>query len=186
LLDESGAPTGVSESRSVVHARGLWHRSTHIWLVHARTRSVLLQRRSQGKDTFPGRWDVAAAGHISAGENSKGTASRELQEELGVGAEDERLLTFWFTARAVAEGETLRHGRFLDREFQDVYLYEGGNVSVDEVVLQEEEVESVQYWDVDEYERALERKDDAFVPRSFEYSAELFPRLRKHFEESNR
>ncbi|WNQ12825.1 NUDIX domain-containing protein [Paenibacillus aurantius] len=43
---------------------------------------LLLQRRHPGKDTYPGLFDITAAGHLEAGENVS-DGIRELKEELG-------------------------------------------------------------------------------------------------------
>ena len=55
-----------------------------MWLVDPARSLVALQKRSPNKDTFPGRWDISAAGHIESGDESRPTAVRELAEELGV------------------------------------------------------------------------------------------------------
>ncbi|MCF0222751.1 MAG: NUDIX hydrolase, partial [Fibrobacter sp.] len=31
ILDSDGKPLGYSRGRSEVHAKGLWHRTVHIW-----------------------------------------------------------------------------------------------------------------------------------------------------------
>lgn len=170
VLTETGIKTGTTVARSKVHRDGLWHRSTHVWIVARRARAVLLQKRSQEKDTFPGRWDVSAAGHVSAGAESAETARRELAEELGVDGE----LGFLFTARTEATG-TASGVPFVDREFQDVYVFKDGEVAVGDVVVQPEEVDEVRYWSVDEYREALEAKDSRFVPRSPHYLLQLLP-----------
>lgn len=177
VLDGVGGRTGASVARSVVHRDGLWHRSTHIWVLSRARRGVLLQRRAAGKDTFPGRWDVSAAGHISAGGESAETAARELQEELGIGGGVVGELEFQFTARVEAAGEA-RGVRFVDREFQDVYLFKGvAEVDECDVKVQEEEVEEVRFWPVDEYRRALLDKDPRFVPRGPDYLDKFLPFL---------
>ncbi|OGD08383.1 hypothetical protein A2899_01460 [Candidatus Amesbacteria bacterium RIFCSPLOWO2_01_FULL_49_25] len=48
---------------------------------------VLLQQRSMNKANDPGKWTITAAGHVGAGENPKGSAKREVKEELGIGVE---------------------------------------------------------------------------------------------------
>ena len=42
-------------TREECHKQGLWHCSVHIWIVDTLSSSILLQKRSMKKDTFPGR-----------------------------------------------------------------------------------------------------------------------------------
>ena len=79
IVDAAGAPTGETRPRSEVHALGLRHRAVHVWLLSPRTGELLLQRRADIKDSWPGRWDISSAGHLSAGESSLPTAMRELE-----------------------------------------------------------------------------------------------------------
>lgn len=80
IVDASGVPTGETRPRSEVHAKGLRHRACHVWLLAPQTGELLLQRRADVKDSWPGRWDISSAGHLSAGEESLPTAMRELDE----------------------------------------------------------------------------------------------------------
>jgi len=68
--------------RREVHARKLLHRAIHV-LIYNSNGHLFLQRRSPGKDTFPGCWDSSCSGHVDAGEDYPGAARRELGEELG-------------------------------------------------------------------------------------------------------
>lgn len=61
----------------------LLHRSVQI-LVFDDKGHVLLQRRSQTKDLFPGYYCASASGHVMSGEAYDETAAREVEEELGV------------------------------------------------------------------------------------------------------
>ena len=72
-----------SESRSVVHRRGLMHRAVHILVLNS-LGQIFLQKRAQTKDRFPGAWDSSTAGHLESGENYDAAALRELNEELGI------------------------------------------------------------------------------------------------------
>ena len=47
--------------------------------------ALLVHRRSDGKDLWPGLWDVAVGGVVGAGEDYGAAAQRELAEELGIG-----------------------------------------------------------------------------------------------------
>ena len=68
--------------RAEVHARQLLHRAVHV-LVHDEAGRLFLQKRSHGKDTFPGCWDSSCSGHVDTGETYEIAARRELGEELG-------------------------------------------------------------------------------------------------------
>ena len=43
-----------------------------------------MHRRSDAKDLWPGRWDLAVGGVVTAGERYDDAAARELAEEVGV------------------------------------------------------------------------------------------------------
>jgi isopentenyldiphosphate isomerase len=85
VLTASGQPTGRAKPRGQVHRDGDWHRAVHCWLARRTPHGpdLLLQRRSAHKDTWPGYFDVSAAGHVRFGEE-EGAAAREVEEELGI------------------------------------------------------------------------------------------------------
>lgn len=70
------------ERRGIIHREGLRHRAVHILLCDAAGR-YYVQRRSFAKDTFAGRWDSSASGHVDSGEDYDTAMRRELGEELG-------------------------------------------------------------------------------------------------------
>ncbi|MAZ62266.1 MAG: NUDIX hydrolase [Euryarchaeota archaeon] len=82
IVNDSDKVIG-SASRSEVHNRGLKHRSVHL-LIFNKQGSVLLQKRSIEKDTFPGTWDSSVSGHVDSGETYDEAVIRESWEELGV------------------------------------------------------------------------------------------------------
>ena len=88
IVDENGLPTGQAVPRTVAHAEGLRHRTSHVWIVRKKNGAVqvLLQMRCAAKDSYPGCYDISSAGHIPAGAEFVGSALRELKEELGVTA----------------------------------------------------------------------------------------------------
>lgn len=133
-----------------------------------------------GTDVFflfflQGRWDVSAAGHIEAGGDSFECATRELEEELGIVAGHSEL-EFVASVQAMATGETKLHGKYKDNEIQDVYVYwPSRTVSIDDMRLQEEEVERVEYWKWNDYQARSLANDDLLVPRSPMYKRIVFP-----------
>jgi 16S rRNA (adenine1518-N6/adenine1519-N6)-dimethyltransferase len=89
VVDEDDEVIG-QERRSTVHAEELKHRAVHIFVFN-RAGELYLQKRSAVKDVFPNRWDSSAAGHLDAGEGYDAAAVRELEEELGIEGEVERI-----------------------------------------------------------------------------------------------
>jgi isopentenyldiphosphate isomerase len=116
VLDADGRPTGSRKRRGDVHRDGDWHAALHVWVVTtaASVPEVVLQRRSAGKDTWPGRLDVAVGGHVRAGETLVETV-RECEEEIGLTVSVDQLVPLG--RRSVASQAGGAH----DREHQDVY-----------------------------------------------------------------
>ena len=116
VVDETGCPTGQTVERSVAHAQGIRPRTAHVWLVRRRAGrlQVLLQRRSENKDSNPGKSDISSAGHIPAGVEWKPSALRELREELGVNTREEQL---HYCGQRRFFHQAVFHGKpFLDRQ----------------------------------------------------------------------
>jgi len=81
-FDDAGAPLGLVP-RNVVHARGLWHRSVHVFLFRS-DGTLCIQQRAPDKDIYPGRWDLTVGEHLQPGEDYAAAAQRGLREELGI------------------------------------------------------------------------------------------------------
>ena len=149
IVDESGQPTGVTTSREEAHRKGILHRTAHVWVIQKTGQGydILLQKRSEEKDSFPGLYDTSSAGHIPAGDEPLESALRELKEELGIAAAANEL-RYAGSFRIRYEKEF--HGRmFRDNEVTWVYVYEEA-VDISTLVLQESEVSKVRWFDLEE------------------------------------
>jgi isopentenyldiphosphate isomerase len=153
VLDGLGRPTGEVAWKSEAHRRGLWHRCFHCWVYGADAGGayLLVQRRAGTKDTWPGRLDVTAAGHLRSGEEPLGGGLREVEEELGLRIEPERLIPLG-TRRIEQE---IPEG--CDREFHDVFLLFDPTPPED-LRLQEGEVEAVLRVRLDDAEALDDRR----------------------------
>jgi isopentenyl-diphosphate delta-isomerase len=89
FVDESDRVIGQA-LRVEVHARKLRHRAVHIFVFNNHG-ELFIQTRSASKDSFPGRHDSSASGHLSSGEDYDACAIRELREELGLAVPSSRL-----------------------------------------------------------------------------------------------
>ena len=162
LLDENGELSGQVRERTLVHLNGDWHRTSHVWVVRRRRdggHDLLLQKRSRGKDSFGGCYDISSAGHIPVGQDYLESALRELKEELGIAAEPEDLrLVGVHDGRY--EGEF--HGRiFKNHEKSHVFAYEKP-VEIEKLKLQKEEVESVKWMRIEDVLAAVKAHDPGY------------------------
>ncbi len=145
VLTYDGAFTGRVKPKPEVHRDGDWHRAAHLWIVTPDGR-VLLQRRADHKESWPGLWDVSVAGHVNAGESARDAAVREAFEELGLRVTGlEHLATLRFQA-------VLNGGAYLENELHEVYLVRL-EIDVDALTLDPAEVAEVALLAPDELDR---------------------------------
>lgn len=161
VCDEAGNPTGAVVSRDEAHRSGIRHRTAHVWVarrVEGRWQ-VLLQKRSENKDSFPGKYDTSSAGHIPAGDEPLESALRELAEELGLHAAPEQLR---YAGTFDIRYEKEFHGKlFRDNELSHVYVYTEP-VDIGDLTLQAEEVSRVDWFDLEDTWAALPTRRDVF------------------------
>ncbi|KAF0931070.1 hypothetical protein E2562_002439 [Oryza meyeriana var. granulata] len=161
VLTSGGEKTGASKPRSEVHRDGDYHRAVHVWIYSESTRELLLQRRADCKDSWPGQWDISSAGHISAGDSSLSSAQRELDEELGIKLPSDAFeLLFVFLQECV-----INNGTYTNNEYNDVYLVTTLTpIPLEAFTLQESEVSAVKYMRLDEYKSCLAKESGEYVP----------------------
>ena len=154
VYNEDGSLAGYVASRDYVHWRGLWHATSHIWIIGNRDGkpSLLLQLRAAGKRLYPSCWDISAAGHIPAGEDALTGAVREIGEELGLSVSPDELQ---YIGTMVMTYDDDWDGGYHDREHCCIYLLHR-QFDVSELTLQESEVERVMWIGYDELIGAME------------------------------
>ncbi|KAL4557466.1 hypothetical protein LXL04_035644 [Taraxacum kok-saghyz] len=156
VLTKTGLKTGISKPRSAVHRDGDYHRAVHVWIFAESTQQLLLQKRADHKDSWPGLWDISSAGHVSAGDTSLITAS-------------------------VTNG-----GKFIDNEFDDVYLVTTlSPIPLEAFTLQESEVSAVKYISIEEYKNLLVKEDPQYVPYNLDGQyGQLFDIITKRYQDN--
>ena len=158
IVDASGMPTGKTIERSIAHRDGILHRTAHVWVIRERDgrTEVLLQKRSEEKESFPGMFDTSSAGHIPAGEEPVPSALRELEEELGIKATENQLC---YAGTFRIQYEKVFHGNlFRDNEVTRVYVYRE-HVDIHSLSLQESEVSEVRWFDLESVWNEIQRGD---------------------------
>ena len=161
IVTEDGRPTGEVISRDEAHRDGVLHRTAHVWVVRMEggRYEVLLQKRSEEKESFPGVYDTSSAGHIPAGDEPIISALRELHEELGIAAGPADLkYAGMFRTRYAKKF----HGKmFRDNEVTTVYVYDKP-VEISALKLQESEVSEVQWFGLEEVWNEIHRTRERF------------------------
>lgn len=177
-------PTPHGALRSEMRLRNLWHRATYVLVIqHPPSQSktkknhdpndddhhyggssggptVLVQRRSQQKDYCPGKLDVTPGGVVGFGETYRENAEREILEEMGI---DVR--------KGNRQGNTLM--RLFTFSYQDNIVRVWGDFyqveyygTVDDLVVQTEEVDEVFVMSMDQLRRRINDDPDDFMPDS--------------------
>jgi aminoglycoside phosphotransferase (APT) family kinase protein/8-oxo-dGTP pyrophosphatase MutT (NUDIX family) len=138
LYDDQGHPSGVTD-RARMRAENLTHAATAV-VVRDSYGRVFVHRRTDTKDVYPGRYDFAAGGVVTAAEDPHIAAVRELTEELGVS--DVPL-------------ELIRIARYSD-DHTDYWGYCFTTTYDGPVRLQPEEVAEGDWWTLDRLVAALD------------------------------
>ena len=154
IVDENGTPTGETVERSYAHRHGVRHRTAHVWIFrkHDGRTEILLQKRSDIKDSFPGCYDISSAGHIPAGVEYLPSAIRELKEELGLSAGEKDLL--YCGTKSVSEDNCFHGIPYHDRQITKIYIL-WYTPEMGEFLLQEEEVSEVRWLEFAECIRSV-------------------------------
>lgn len=120
--------------RSECHSNPkLIHRGIYVFIVNKKG-EILLQKRSMNKDVGAGKWDVSVAGHNDLGEDCHDAARREIKEELGM------VLDVRLVGKMLIE---FGNETEMDTIFEAV-------TDGQKMTLQEEEVEEVAFFSLDE------------------------------------
>lgn len=154
VVDENGMPTGEIVERKEAHRCGIAHRTAHVWIVRRVNGRVqiLLQKRCQNKDSFPGCYDISSAGHIPAGMEFRASAIRELKEELNVEISEDQLIE---CGDRFLQFDTEFYGEeFHDRQFSRVFLL-WLDWEEQDFTVQKEEIESVRWMDFEQCKKAV-------------------------------
>lgn len=171
IRDWDGNRTGKMKERELVHRDGDIHGTAHVWVIRSNKETcrpeVLLQKRSKEKDIFPGCFDVSAAGHLGAGEDFPEAAVRELKEELGLEIKPEELERLFLNQETVRR--TFHGKKVYDREVSAVYVLIK-DVPAESLRLQKEEVESVEWMDMEKCRELMDGRKELFCVHPGEYT----------------
>lgn len=110
-------------TRAEMRARSLRHRSVYIAVVSSND-ELLVHKRADWKDVFPGAWDLAFGGVCDVGEDWEPSAHRELLEEAGIAGTLVDLGPVSFEAPGVA-----LVGRYYGCQHDGPFAFDDGEVT---------------------------------------------------------
>lgn len=161
VLDENGIKTGEILPRSVIHKEGIWHRAIVVAIVNEKN-EILLQQRSENKEKNAGLWDISAAGHISAGQDSLMSATREISEEVSVSLGfnvEVKDFRFMYSFRK----EQKFSDDFMERQFYDFFILRQAGLNENNIRFQASEVQAIKFVNISELNEM--REQGVLVPR---------------------
>lgn len=132
VVDEDNNPVDPLP-RHEVHKRGLWHRTTGVWVVNDK-RQVLCQKRSLKKDQKPGFWEAFLGGHLAPGEEYADNAVAETTEEIGVKINYDDLKQF----------KILKSDSGTHKEFQGIFGIKLNN-KIEDFPFEVEEIDKLEW-----------------------------------------
>lgn len=143
IVDENDEPISSASIREALK-EGLIHRIVRV-MVEDADGNILLQKRTEGIELYPGRWDNSAAGHVDVEESYEVAARRELAEEIGLQTTKLREVGYY---RHVSYFDQYKLNRFTK-------VYKVIVPSDTEFIIQPEEVSMVQWFTLAEVKQLV-------------------------------
>ncbi len=160
ILDEQGNKTGGTIIRGEQLQDGEYHLVVHIWILNDKG-EFLIQKRADHLKLMPGLW-AATGGSVVSGEDGRTAAIREAKEELGIDVDTANMTRL----------RTIKR----NNNFAEVWLVKQ-NVSMEDIVLQVEEVSDAKWVGKEELENMI--KAGVLNNYGEEYFKELLRIMRK-------
>ncbi|MFB9057159.1 NUDIX domain-containing protein [Mariniflexile ostreae] len=165
IVDGDGNPTGTFELKSIIHQKGYYHHTAHIWF-YTKDGRILLSQRSAKKSICPLLWDVSVAGHVGHGESIVQAAIRETQEEIGLDILESHLYKIGVFESFQSYGQAI-----IDNEFYNTFICEL-QVPIAHLSPQEEEVEALKLVSIGAFQALIDtigKNGNHFVPSNKAY-----------------
>lgn len=136
-------------------------------------KEILLQKRSSSKKSWPGFYDISAAGHVNFGEKPIVAMLRETKEEINLDLTSDDL-TFIGTYRLYAR--TWQNQVLID-ELQWIYIHE--LVSEESIQFLDGEVEGVKWMALNEFDYRIQDESFKIVKHDKEYFALIINAIKR-------
>ncbi|WP_142785642.1 NUDIX hydrolase [Changchengzhania lutea] len=164
IVTEHGESTGRSALKSIIHQKGYYHNTAHIWF-YTLDNKILLSQRAASKVICPLLWDVSIAGHIDSGESIIEGAIRETKEEIGIDINENDLKKIGVFKCTQSYDNTI-----FDNEFHHTFI-SILKVPLSKLIPQEDEVAALKLVSFDKFQALINHigNDNHFVPSNKDY-----------------
>jgi 8-oxo-dGTP pyrophosphatase MutT (NUDIX family) len=146
--------------------------ASHVWIWRRTTDGkieILLQERSPEHKSYPGYFDISAAGHIDLGETPLDAAIREAKEEIGIDVFKEDLELIFRHKKDIPGVEDASSKL---NELQWIYLLELD--TEDNFTFSDNEVVSLKWVEYDTFRKGVEDNSLHVVPHGPKYFNQLY------------
>lgn len=151
ICDENGKITGKTGTIDELHKFGRWHKVVGI-IIYDSNKNILMQQRALSEKSDPGKWDIAAAGHINSGETSIEGIQRELFEEIGLKLQENQIKFFMSYKKEVKDRNVNK------KHIEDIYIAKIDNINIEQFIIQKEEVEQIKLLSIHDIEELIRNK----------------------------
>lgn len=152
LVDEQDNEIGYEEKIAAHLGQAKLHRAFSIFLWN-QAGELLLQQRADGKMLWPGYWSNSVCSHPRKGESIIEAAQRRLRQELGVEAQDWRVMT-----------HIVYHAPYKDVGSEREFCYIVFAEIQGEMQINPEEVKAVRWVRIQDVFKEIEADPEAFTP----------------------
>lgn len=154
IVNENNELSGESASRSKIHAEGIWHRTVHIFVFRKYKEQVefLVHLRAAFKDKHPNKWATSFGGHIKSGLSVEDGVRAELEEEIGIDVEFEKLRGGYWHKR----------DKNPNREFSKSYCLEYDG-KLEDLKFNDEEVQTVKWLSFSEIMESIQKNPEKWA-----------------------
>lgn len=148
IVDKNDELIDVKERSKVDYTTDIY-RVSALWITNSKGQT-LLAKRAAIKDKDPGKWGPAVAGTIDEGETYDENIYKEAEEEIGL------------TSEKFEKGPKMfiNHPRTYFCQWYLVTL----DRDVDTFVMQEDEVDELEWVDIEELKSDIKTNPDKYVP----------------------
>lgn len=171
IYTSNGLKTGKIESKSLIHKKGLFHSTVHVW-IFTKNAKILIQKRSKNKKLNPGVWDVSVAGHVEFNESIKKAAKRETFEETGININTQDL------SKIGVYKSVNTYPDVVDREFNHTYILQVDENFID-LDYKNNEVDDLKFISIQEMENLINEKNNKiFIVKNRKYYRDVLNNIK--------